>query len=754
MFNPGKSANRIGKGINDAERLAFEPAPALPVWHRLQRPVSCLLLRPVLCLFLVSAFARTCLATPDLRFDVVTFCCVCSNSIMCDPEFQHLNFPSGNGHFVAMGDDIHRAELLANGNILAVYYNDFDMGPFTNGAETAATIEQYTETLFMNTGPRPDWIVLNEISGSQWPTNQTYRTWVQDVVDALHNTYGYSVIVYSPFATVAGNDASWQAVSADAYIAVENYLSGQEVQAQNFSVSWCQSQYESSISSYNAHGVPASRLILGEHFGQTVAGTGWGRAGVASNDWDSAITARDAAALNDGFAGFIGYDWGNDDMGVATNEMMHFEDTYADDPLPSVSGITTPYIAEQPQSQTVPTGATVTFMVYPAGTNAMSYQWQFNGSDITGATSSSYTFTNATPDNEGNYSVVLSNSAGSTLSSNAVLSVNIPPPLAAEPFASATANGGTAYAPGADLIGQTNAEGLVWYQAGPNSSNEPIIQSGSLQVTGLAASLGNSVSFGGNGTSARFDFLNNSSSISSGTIYYSFALKLTDITGLSSGGVFWAGFNNSSGAQTSTPTTVATRVYTRASGGGFNLGLSKASSTASDIIWDNTIHYPGETIFLVGSYTFNTVATNDDVANLWIDPAPSTFGVAFAPSPTLTNSADADISSGAIESFVLMNRNAGEPANGIFDELRIGLSWASVTPPVQQPPWLNYALDGAHLILSWSTNSPGFTLQTGTMLDGSSSWTAVSSPVSVVNGQYTVTNPISAGPQFFRLIAQ
>ncbi|HEV2453185.1 MAG TPA: hypothetical protein VGY98_02925 [Verrucomicrobiae bacterium] len=718
------------------------------------KTLSRLLSRFWLGLFLVLALVRPCQATPDMRFDVVTFCCVCSNSIMCDPEFQHLNFPSGNGHFVAMGDDIHRAELLANGNILAIYYNDFDMGPFTNGTDTAAMIDQSSESLFMNTGPLPDWIVLNEISGSQWPTNQTYRAWVRDVVHALHNTYGYSVIVYSPFPTVAGNDASWQAVSADAYIAVENYLSGQEVQAQDFSESWCQSQYENSITSYNAHGVPASRLILGEHFGQTLSGTGWGRAGVSSNDWDSALNARDTAALNDGFAGFIGYDWGNDDLGVATNEMMHFEDTYSDDPLPADYGITIPGIAQQPQSQMLPPGATVAFMVYPAGTNAVSYQWRFNGTDIPGATACSYTFTNATAQNAGTYSVLLSNSAGSTLSSNAVLSLNIPPPLAADPFESAVAAGGTAYNPGDSLSGQTNAQGFAWYQAGPNSTNQPLIQSGSLQVTGLAASLGNSVSFGGNGTSARFDFLNNSSSISTGTIYYSFALQLTDIIGMTSGGAFWAGFNNSSGAQATTPNVVATRVYTRAAGNGFNLGLSKASSTTSDITWDNTVHYPGETIFLVGSYTFNSAATTDDVASLWINPDASKFGVAFAPPPTLTTSADSDISSGAIESFVLMNRNPTEPANGIFDELRIGTSWASVTPPSEQPPWLNYAVDGSDLILSWSTNSTGFILQSSPGLADATSWAPVAWPVTVVNGQNIVTNPISTVSQFFRLCAQ
>ncbi|MGH7980128.1 MAG: hypothetical protein ACREE6_12205, partial [Limisphaerales bacterium] len=402
----------------------------------------------------------------------------------------------------------------------------------------------------------------------------------------------------------------------------------------------------------------------------------------------------------------------------------------------------------------LPTGLTVTFTVYPAGTNAVSYQWLFNSENIAGATSSIYTFTNATPEDAGNYSALLSGLVGSTLSSNATLSVSIPPPLVADPFAPASANGGTAYAPGADLIGQTNADGFAWYQAGPNSANQPLIQSGSLQVTGLAASLGNSVSFGGNGTSARFDFFTNSSSIGVGNVYYSFALKLTDITGMSSGGVFWAGFNNSSGAQTSTPTTAATRVYTRAAGGGFNIGLSKASSTTSDIAWDNAVHSPDETIFLVGSYTFNSASTTDDVANLWINPPPSTFGVAFAPPPTLTNSADTDINSGAIESFVLLNRNAGEPTNGIFDELRIGTSWASVTPPTQPPPLLNYSVDGNNLILSWSASSPGFMLQTSPALGTLTSWTAVSWPVSVVNGEYTVTNPISSSSQFFRLIAE
>jgi hypothetical protein len=676
---------------------------------------------------------------------------------MCDDQFQRLNFPTGNGHILAMGDDAHRSELLANGNLLAIYYNSLNTGWTSNsGTVSASLIDQYSQSLFTNTGPRPNWIVLNEISAGSWPTNQTYRTWVHDVVHALHNTYNYSVILYAPFANPGANSSDWQAVSADAYIAVENYLSGEEVLAQNFSVSWCQSQYHSSITSYNAVGVPTSRLILGEHFAQTVSGTGYGRSGVASNDWDSAIIARDKGALNAGFAGFIGYAWDKDAMNEVTNEMMHFEDTYASNPLPAISGVTLPYLLQQPEDQVVPPGGTATFNAFPAGTNAVSYQWRFNGTNLPGAASFIYTLTNASPVNAGNYSVLLSNAAGTTLGANAVLSVRVPDPLAADPFAPASTNRGTAYAPGTDLIGQTNAQNLAWSQAGPNSglTGQPLINSGSLQINGLAAATGNSVSFGGNGTTARFAIFPDSSGITSGTVYYSFALKFTDITGLSSSGIFWAGFNNSKGFQTNTPTSVGTRVYTRAAGNGFNIGLSKASGTSSDWIWDNTVHSVNELIFLVGSYAVNTASSTDDAASLWINPAPSMFGAALPPAPTLTTSSGSDIPSNIVRSFLIMNRDPSEPAAGIIDELRIGTTWASVTPPAQPRPLLNFSVTGNYLILSWSTNSTGFTLEASPSPSPSSSWFPVSQPVSVENDQYTVTNQILSATQYFRLQGQ
>jgi hypothetical protein len=91
---------------------------------------------------------------------------------------------------------------------------------------------------------------------------------------------------------------------------------------------------------------------------------------------------------------------------------------------------TLPQITTQPQSQTVTAGATVTFTVAATGVPAPTYQWNLNGTAITGATSSSFTLYSVQTTSAGSYSVTVSNSAGSVTSSTATLTVNAatPPP--------------------------------------------------------------------------------------------------------------------------------------------------------------------------------------------------------------------------------------------------------------------------------------------------------------------------------------
>ena len=83
-----------------------------------------------------------------------------------------------------------------------------------------------------------------------------------------------------------------------------------------------------------------------------------------------------------------------------------------------------PSITSQPTNQTVVAGGSVTFTVTATGFAPLSYQWQFNGTNISAATAASYTLTGAMATNAGNYSVVVSNSPGSVTSSVATLTVN------------------------------------------------------------------------------------------------------------------------------------------------------------------------------------------------------------------------------------------------------------------------------------------------------------------------------------------
>ncbi len=84
-------------------------------------------------------------------------------------------------------------------------------------------------------------------------------------------------------------------------------------------------------------------------------------------------------------------------------------------------------ISTQPQSQTVTAGASVTFTVVAGGTAPLAYQWQKGGTDISGATNSTYTISTTQTSDSGAYDVVVSNAASSVTSSTATLTVNPAP---------------------------------------------------------------------------------------------------------------------------------------------------------------------------------------------------------------------------------------------------------------------------------------------------------------------------------------
>ena len=80
-----------------------------------------------------------------------------------------------------------------------------------------------------------------------------------------------------------------------------------------------------------------------------------------------------------------------------------------------------PVIISGPESQTVQVGSPVLFTVEASGQDLI-YQWQHNGSNIAGATSSGLALANVQLTDAGTYTVVVSN-AGGSVSSSASLSV-------------------------------------------------------------------------------------------------------------------------------------------------------------------------------------------------------------------------------------------------------------------------------------------------------------------------------------------
>jgi sugar lactone lactonase YvrE len=83
-----------------------------------------------------------------------------------------------------------------------------------------------------------------------------------------------------------------------------------------------------------------------------------------------------------------------------------------------------PQVQTQPSDQYVSAGGSATFTVAATGATALSYQWNFNGSPISGATGSSYTVANAQSANAGSYTVTVTDAAGSVTSSAANLTIN------------------------------------------------------------------------------------------------------------------------------------------------------------------------------------------------------------------------------------------------------------------------------------------------------------------------------------------
>jgi pectate lyase len=280
-----------------------------------------------------------------------------------------------------------------------------------------------------------------------------------------------------------------------------------------------------------------------------------------------------------------------------------------------------------------------------------------------------------------------------------------------------------------------------------NSNSGVTTSSNSLDGTalGVAASSGNKVTTTGSSSSGTYNQFG-STGILTGNVYFSFLLKVNSSTGLSASGQPIVGLLRI-GSQSS----YYMDAYLRSNGGNVELGVAKVRTA---IVWHPASLTPGTIYFVVGKYEFVDGSSNDRVS-LWVNPG--SLGTTEPPTDLQINSSGDGNDSQGIARVVITGG-----ASADVDEVRVGTSWASATPPgVSVPPasaprFTETLLLPGGIVLRGTNGPPGAAfdlLASGDISVPAGLWGEVASDNFDVNGHFDLTNPISpvTAQQFYRL---
>jgi hypothetical protein len=298
------------------------------------------------------------------------------------------------------------------------------------------------------------------------------------------------------------------------------------------------------------------------------------------------------------------------------------------------------------------------------------------------------------------------------------------------------------YPVGSDLAGQGG-----WVLT---AGTTPKVQEGSLDVPGLMpAAQGNSLAFGNSQMEVR-RFMKNAFAPGEfgGFYFYSLAFKVTDLGTLSTNGDFFAAFSS-----TNTPSEYGGRLYLRkdplGSPGGYNIGVSRASGAALDIVWSTNVSHTNDTNFVVCRYATSDQGNTDTL--LWINPDQSTYGQASPPTADLTANSGLHLLA-VVGQFLLHQQSASDGVGAIVvDAIRVEGQWASVTPvPLTMSVTLTNNTD---VYLSWGGNQNVF-LQQATNLTPPVAWKTLNPyPDNGLISSWTVTNAVAdPTPKYYRII--
>src|SRR5439155_21002097 len=136
---------------------------------------------------------------------------------------------------------------------------------------------------------------------------------------------------------------------------------------------------------------------------------------------------------------------------------------------------------------------------------------------------------------------------------------------------------------------------------------------------------------------------------------------------------------------------------------------------------------PGQILLVIARFTIKPGANNGTL-DLWLAPTNSSFGASEAklPAPDVTGVGSSAADVGSVDFFYI--RDTAQPFSRRFADLRIGTTWASVTPP--SAPTLSLA----NVVLPPGVTNAVFASQNA------------GNPVDTYTWQFNGGSPLSDGP--------
>ncbi|MBL0359431.1 MAG: InlB B-repeat-containing protein [Chitinophagaceae bacterium] len=231
------------------------------------------------------------------------------------------------------------------------------------------------------------------------------------------------------------------------------------------------------------------------------------------------------------------------------------------------------------------------------------------------------------------------------------------------------------YTAGDNIGGNTAASGTNnnnWTTHSNSQTGTIAVTAGSLSYTGLKAPTGNKVRLPGSNATTPRD-VNRAIAVGTSSVaYYSFLLNVADATQLGVGGDYFTGIGGTAG-------TSVTILYSRLNiksvnaAANYRLAINNVSTGGTPTFTDfaTDLNF-GTTYLVVIKYDLN--GANPDIASLWVNPA--SLGGA-EPGGNVTNSSGTANQTTFASIFF---RNTAATPKADIDEVRVGTTWAEVTP--------------------------------------------------------------------------